>query len=97
MRIIICGGDGTISWVLNELVKYELNITRCAFGVVPIGTGNDFCRTIGWPAENFDFRLSNFIEQIKRWINATLSKYDIWDVCIETYKDGNLYDIKDCI
>ena len=40
VRLIACGGDGTLNEVLNGAVKYE-NLT---VGVVPIGTGNDFCR-----------------------------------------------------
>jgi diacylglycerol kinase (ATP) len=82
VRIIICGGDGTISWVLNELVRYELDVSKCVFGIIPIGTGNDFCRTIDWPSENFDFRLENLLAQMRKWMNAAISKYDIWDVSI---------------
>lgn len=40
VRFIACGGDGTLNEVLNGAIKYE-NLT---VGVVPIGTGNDFCR-----------------------------------------------------
>lgn len=40
IRLIACGGDGTLNEVLNGAIKYE-NLT---VGVVPIGTGNDFCR-----------------------------------------------------
>lgn len=40
VRLIACGGDGTLNEVLNGAIKYE-NLT---VGVVPIGTGNDFCR-----------------------------------------------------
>jgi hypothetical protein len=29
-------------------------------------------------------------------MNSSISKYDIWDVSIETYKNGKIYDIKDC-
>ena len=39
-KLVICGGDGTLNEVLNGAIKYE-NLT---VGVVPIGTGNDFCR-----------------------------------------------------
>ena len=40
VRLIACGGDGTLNEVLNGVIRYE-NLT---VGVVPIGTGNDFCR-----------------------------------------------------
>lgn len=40
IRLIACGGDGTLNEVLNGAMGYE-NLT---VGVLPIGTGNDFCR-----------------------------------------------------
>jgi|GWRWMinimDraft_6_1066014.scaffolds.fasta_scaffold316249_1 diacylglycerol kinase (ATP) len=54
-KVIVCGGDGTINWVINELVKHEVDLAKSHFGVIPIGTGNDFCRAIGWQVETFDF------------------------------------------
>lgn len=39
-RFIACGGDGTLSEVLNGAIGYE----DCEIGVIPLGTGNDFCR-----------------------------------------------------
>lgn len=39
-RFIACGGDGTFNEVLNGVIDFE----DAQIGVVPIGTGNDFCR-----------------------------------------------------
>lgn len=39
-RIIACGGDGTLNEVLNGAMHHKY----VDIGVVPIGTGNDFCR-----------------------------------------------------
>ncbi len=39
-RFIACGGDGTVSEVLNGAIDFE----NAEIGVIPIGTGNDFCR-----------------------------------------------------
>ncbi len=39
-RFIACGGDGTLSEVLNGAIDCPL----AEIGVVPMGTGNDFCR-----------------------------------------------------
>ncbi|MBE7038271.1 MAG: YegS/Rv2252/BmrU family lipid kinase [Ruminococcaceae bacterium] len=54
-RFIACGGDGT----LNEVLNGSINCTDAQIGVVPLGTGNDFCR-------NFDsqFDFSNISYQI---------------------------------
>ncbi len=39
-RFIACGGDGTLSEVLNGAIACK----EAEIGVVPVGTGNDFCR-----------------------------------------------------
>lgn len=39
-RFIACGGDGTLSEVVNGAAECE----TAEIGLVPIGTGNDFCR-----------------------------------------------------
>jgi diacylglycerol kinase (ATP) len=42
-RIIACGGDGTVGWVLNAMDSlYESNETRPPVGVIPLGTGLHF-------------------------------------------------------
>lgn len=45
-RFYACGGDGTISEVLDGAAR----IDGAEVGVIPIGTGNDFCRSCT-PAE----------------------------------------------
>ncbi len=39
-RFIACGGDGTLNEVLNGAAGFD----EAEIGVIPIGTGNDFCR-----------------------------------------------------
>lgn len=39
-RFIACGGDGT----LNEVVNGAFGVLGAEVGVMPLGTGNDFCR-----------------------------------------------------
>ncbi len=39
-RFLACGGDGTLSEVINGAITCE----DAEVGVIPIGTGNDFCR-----------------------------------------------------
>lgn len=44
-RIIAVGGDGTITQTANGLIGHDVT-----FGVIPSGTGNDLCRTLGMGA-----------------------------------------------
>ena len=45
--VIAAGGDGTLNEVINGVVPYH---DRVAVGLIPLGTGNDFARTLGLPA-----------------------------------------------
>lgn len=49
-RFIACGGDGTLGEVLNGAIE----IDGSEIGVMPFGTGNDFCRNFKESAEFFD-------------------------------------------
>ena len=48
LRLVACGGDGTVNEVLNGIIGFP----NAVLGVVPIGTGNDFVRNF---PENADF------------------------------------------
>lgn len=43
-RVVAIGGDGTVSEVVNGLMG-----SGACLGVIPGGTGNDFCRVVGIP------------------------------------------------
>jgi diacylglycerol kinase (ATP) len=52
--IAVAGGDGTLNEVVNGLAK---GAGRPRIGIIPLGTGNDFARTLGLPSsleENID-------------------------------------------
>jgi diacylglycerol kinase (ATP) len=44
--IVIGGGDGTVSTAVSQLLKLER-----PFAVIPLGTANDFARTLGLPSD----------------------------------------------
>lgn len=48
-RIFIAGGDGTLNEVVNGVAAAPRGLERVTFGVIPMGTGNDFATALGIP------------------------------------------------
>ena len=50
-KLFVGGGDGTLNEVLNGVARVEGALERLAFGLVPLGTGNDFANALGLPED----------------------------------------------
>lgn len=50
-HLLIAGGDGTINFVVNELIAQKIDIP---IAVIPSGTANDFATTIGMSRDPLD-------------------------------------------
>ncbi|XP_026680991.1 diacylglycerol kinase epsilon, partial [Diaphorina citri] len=45
--ILAAGGDGTAAWILNTIHNMKLDPAP-SVGIIPLGTGNDLSRVLGW-------------------------------------------------
>ncbi|XP_028655494.1 diacylglycerol kinase eta isoform X2 [Erpetoichthys calabaricus] len=76
-RILVCGGDGSVGWVLSEIDKLNLH-KQCQLGVLPLGTGNDLARVLGWGAScDDDTQLPQILEKLER---ASTKMLDRWSI-----------------
>jgi len=48
IRIIIGGGDGTVLSIIEELFNSKIDLSKCLFGHLPLGTGNDLSNSLGF-------------------------------------------------
>ena len=46
--IVVCGGDGSVSSVVNSLEGGLQNLDQCVFVPMPLGTGNDLSRILNF-------------------------------------------------
>jgi len=76
LRILVCGGDGSVGWVLSEIDRMKLNPTP-PVAVLPLGTGNDLSRFLGWGSGYTDEPLSRVLTQIE---GGVVEKFDRWNL-----------------
>ncbi|KAL1489117.1 hypothetical protein ABEB36_014060 [Hypothenemus hampei] len=81
IRVLVAGGDGTISWVLTSSHKLDLD-PEPLLVIIPLGTGNDLSRVLGWGKENSSqLDVPKILSNIEQ---ATLSHLDRWQIEVIT-------------
>ncbi|CAH1114294.1 unnamed protein product [Psylliodes chrysocephalus] len=76
-RILVCSGDGSVGWVLSEIDKLDMH-KQCQVAVLPLGTGNDLARVLGWGSScDDDTHLPQLLEKYER---ASTKMLDRWSI-----------------
>jgi len=73
--IIVGGGDGTISAVVDHFAY-----SKAVFGLLPLGTANSFCRTLGVPLD-----LTGAVDVLA---NGKISKIDLGKINDDYFANG---------
>ncbi|CAF3930109.1 unnamed protein product, partial [Rotaria sp. Silwood1] len=81
IHICVCGGDGTVSWVLNRLIDFFPSLENPPVSIYPLGTGNDLSRVLGWGYQYDPKRLLRVLAQIP---DAQPVALDCWQIKFET-------------
>ncbi|PSN40119.1 hypothetical protein C0J52_19377 [Blattella germanica] len=73
-RILVCSGDGSVGWVLSEIDRLNLH-KQCQVGVLPLGTGNDLARVLGWGSScDDDTHLPQLLEKYEKACTKMLDR-----------------------
>eukprot|EP00795_Rhopilema_esculentum_P005409 gene5409-575_t len=80
LRILVCGGDGSVGWVLSEIDRLKMNPTP-PVAILPLGTGNDLSRFLGWGGGYTDEPLSRILTQIE---SGVVEKLDRWNLDVRS-------------
>ena len=79
-RILVCGGDGTVGWILDTIDKVNIPI-KPHVGIYPQGTGNDLARVLGWGLKYVGDE-HELVELLKDLEEADVVSFDRWCVNI---------------
>eukprot|EP00980_Cylindrotheca_fusiformis_P022873 scaffold9857_cov127-Cylindrotheca_fusiformis.AAC.19 len=89
LRILVCGGDGTVSWIVSTIEK--LNLQRWPpIAILPLGTGNDLARVHGWGGGYSNESLVDILQQVAE---SYVSWLDRWEMTVES-KKGKVKEAK---
>lgn len=66
--VVTLGGDGIIHEVVNGLMRIPAGQRPC-LAVVPLGSGNDFARTLGMPRNHPDRALDAIAGGVRQWFD----------------------------
>jgi hypothetical protein len=76
-RICICGGDGSVGWILTVLAERFQSLNNPPVSICPLGTGNDLSRVLGWGWHYDASRLRTIILQISTAKPIVLDRWQI--------------------
>ncbi|KAI6240048.1 Diacylglycerol kinase [Aphelenchoides fujianensis] len=85
VNILVCGGDGSVAYVLDAMDKIDYGENRPPVAVLPLGTGNDLARCLKWGGGYENEPLQKILHGIEK---STPVYMDRWQITIEPTKKG---------
>ena len=87
LRIIVCGGDGTMCWILNSIASLNLSKEKTPpMSMMPLGTGNDLSRMYGWGKHFHSSQLKH--SHLQKIHTARPEVLDLWCLKVTMPSEG---------
>jgi diacylglycerol kinase (ATP) len=76
VRVLVAGGDGTVAWILQTIDELDM-AKKPPVGILPLGTGNDLARVLGWGGGYSNELISELLVQIQEAHPALLDRWQV--------------------
>ena len=94
LKILLGGGDGTVLRIIEDLFKIKINLHRCIFGNIPMGTGNDLANSMGFGCTvTLDYRIKQLQRVLYTYLVAVECKVDVWELIVKIEDYGKISQI----